>query len=57
MTWEQTKDIAELIIERFEQGHYRWAERLWEKALQDGADFDKLERAICEARYGAMIPG
>ena len=52
MTWQETVEIAELIVERFEQGWQTQAMRLWERALQDGADFDKLEGAIFEARYG-----
>ena len=52
MGWEQTKDMAELIVLRMEEGSVAQAMRLWERALQDGADFDRLEDAIFEARYG-----
>ena len=52
MTKEQTRDVAELIALRLAQGWDSQAMRLWERALQDGADFDELEDAIFEARYG-----
>ena len=52
MTREQTREIAELIAIRMEQGWESQAMRLWERALQDGADFDELEDAIFDARYG-----
>ena len=52
MTREQTREIAELIVLRFEQGWDSQAWRLYERALQDGVGFDELEDAIFEARYG-----
>lgn len=57
MSWEQTKEVAELIVLRMEEGSFSQAMKLWELAEQEGVDFDKLESAIFEARYGAMIPG
>lgn len=52
MTEEQTREIADLIVTRLEQGWDSQAMRLWERALQDGIGFDELEDAIFEARYG-----
>ena len=52
MTEKQTREIAELIVLRFEQGWESQAMRLWERALQDGIGFRELEDAIFEARYG-----
>ena len=52
MTKQETREIAELIAIRMEQGWESQAMRLWERALQDGADFDELEDAIFDARYG-----
>lgn len=52
MTKQQTREIAELIALRLGQGWDSQADRLWERALQDGAGFDELEDAIFEARYG-----
>jgi len=52
MTRKQTREIAELIVMRMQQGWESQAMRLWERALQDGADFDQLEDAIFDARYG-----
>ena len=52
MDERQTRELAELIALRLEQGWDSQAMRLWERALQGGADFDKLEGAIYDARYG-----
>lgn len=52
MTKQETREIAELIVLRLKQGWEQQAMRLWERALQDGADFDKLEDDIFKARYG-----
>ncbi len=52
MTKQETREIAELIVLRLNQGWESQAMRLWERALQDGADFDELEDAIFKARYG-----
>lgn len=52
MTKQETKEVAELIVLRMKQGWESQAMRLWERALQDGIDFDELEEAIFEARYG-----
>ena len=52
MTKQQTREIAELIVLRMEQGWESQAMRLWERALQDGVGFEELEDAIFEARYG-----
>ena len=51
MTKEETRDIAKLIVLRMEQGWESQAMRLWERALQDGIDFDELEDEIFKARY------
>lgn len=52
MTRNETREIAELIAFRMEQGWESQAMRLWERALQDGVGFEELEDAIFEARYG-----
>ena len=52
MTRKETREIANLIVMRMEQGWESQAMRLWEKALQDGIGFDELEDAIFERRYG-----
>lgn len=52
MTRRETREIAELIALRMEQGWESQATRLWERALQDGIGFRELEDAIFEARYG-----
>lgn len=52
MTKQETREIAELIVIRMEQGWESQAMRLWERALQDGIGFRELEDAIYEARYG-----
>ena len=52
MTKQETREIAELIALRMEQGWEAQAMRLWERALQDGVGFRGLEDAIFEARYG-----
>lgn len=52
MTERETREIAELIALRLEQGWESQAMRLWERALQDGIGFDELEDAIFERRYG-----
>ena len=48
----ETKQIAELIAMRLKQGWDSQADRIWERALKNGADFAELEEAIFEARYG-----
>ena len=53
MTREETREIADLIVLRLEQGWESQATRLWERALQDGIGFEELEDAIFEARCGA----
>lgn len=52
MTRRETREIAELIAMRIEQGWESQAMRLWERALQDGIGFRELEDAIFEVRYG-----
>lgn len=52
MTEKQTREIADLIVLRMEQGWESQAMRLWERALQDGVGFKELEDAIFERRYG-----
>lgn len=52
ITKQETREIAELIVIRFEQGWESQAMRLWERALQDGVGFEELEDAIFERRYG-----
>lgn len=45
----ETKQIAELIAMRLKQGWESQADRLWERALIEGADDAKLEAAVHEA--------
>ncbi len=52
MTRQETREIADLIVTRLEQGWESQAMRLWERALQDGIGFGELEDAIFERRYG-----
>ena len=51
MTKAELKDLAELIVLRLNQGLDLQAMKLWEIALQQGADFDKLEAQIYKLRY------
>jgi hypothetical protein len=51
MTKQETREIAELIVLRMEQGWESQAMRLWERALQDGIGFRELEDEIFKARY------
>lgn len=49
---EEIRQVAELIALRLKQGWDSQADRIWERALRNGADFAELEEAIFEARYG-----
>ena len=49
MTEEQTREIAELIALRVRQGWHSQADRIWERALQEGVDDQELARMLVEA--------
>lgn len=53
MTKKETRELAELIVMRLKQGWDSEAMRLWEIALQKGADFDYLEAKIHDYRYNS----